>query len=129
MAVTYTYIPELFPTAVRSLAMGLISGAGTIGSVICPYVITFSKQLKISPLISLGFIGLFSLVAAFPMKETLNEPLPEGIEEELVGAILTDEKNSSMIDQNNLSDDYVAHYNEKSKTNVSDISTFYHCTY
>ena len=42
MATTYTYIPELFPTVVRSQAMGIISAAGTIGSIISPFLVSLS---------------------------------------------------------------------------------------
>jgi OCT family organic cation transporter-like MFS transporter 4/5 len=71
MATTYTYLSELFPTVVRSLAVGLISGAGTVGSITCPFVVTFANHLGISPLIPLGVIGLLGAASVIPLKETL----------------------------------------------------------
>ena len=39
MATMYTYMSELFPTVVRSLAVGLISAGGTIGSAAAPFIL------------------------------------------------------------------------------------------
>ena len=61
--------------------MSLISAAGTIGSIVCPFLVSFSKKLGISPLISLGVVGLTGLIAVVPLRETLNEPMLEEIEE------------------------------------------------
>mgnify|MGYP001811145782 CR=1 FL=1 len=44
-ALSYTYVSELFPTVVRSTALGLISLGGTLGSVISPII----KNLIVSP--------------------------------------------------------------------------------
>lgn len=75
-ALTYIYLAELFPTVVRSLAMGLVSAGGTVGSIICPFMVTFSNNvLKVNPLITLGVIGLLGVVSILPLRETLNKKL------------------------------------------------------
>jgi len=84
MGITYTYIPELFPTPVRAQAMSLISAAGTVGSIMCPFLISFSRKIGVSPLIALGVVGLAGVVAALPLKETLHLPLQDKIEEDNV---------------------------------------------
>lgn len=61
--------------------MSLISAAGTVGSIICPFLISYSKKLGIQPLISLGLVGLTGVLAVLPLRETLNQPMLEHIEE------------------------------------------------
>ena len=71
----YVYISELFPTVVRSLALGIISAGGTMGSILCPFLITFSKSLNINPLVLFGVIGIIGGLSAIPLKETFKTRL------------------------------------------------------
>lgn len=88
-ALTYIYLAELFPTVVRSLAMGLISAGGTVGSIICPFLVTFSKNvLMINPLITFGAVGLFGAISILPLRETLNTRLQDEIAEDLLQMVL-----------------------------------------
>lgn len=83
-ALAYIYIAELFPTVVRSLAMGLISAGGTIGSVLCPFLVTFSNSLLgVNPLITLGGVGVLGVLSILPLRETLNKKLQDDISEDL----------------------------------------------
>jgi hypothetical protein len=64
--------------------MSIISAAGTVGSILCPFMITFAKNNGINPLLALGAVGLLGVISVIPLKETLNTPLPDKIEEEEV---------------------------------------------
>lgn len=69
------YMTELFPTVVRSLALGIISASGTIGSATSPYIGNVSTAIGISPMISLGVLGFIGVASTIPLKETLGKPL------------------------------------------------------
>lgn len=62
--------------------MSIISAAGTVGSIICPFIISLAKSLHLNPLLGLGIVGLIGVVSMIPLKETLNKILPDRIEEE-----------------------------------------------
>ncbi|KAL4472577.1 hypothetical protein ABPG74_018526 [Tetrahymena malaccensis] len=79
--VVYMYMTELFPTVVKSLALGIISASGTIGSTAAPYIGNVSTAIGVSPMISLGVLGLVGVASTIPLKETLGQPLQNQIEE------------------------------------------------
>ncbi|KAL4459389.1 hypothetical protein ABPG74_018002 [Tetrahymena malaccensis] len=76
-----SYFPELYPTSVRSLGVGFIRGVGISGSILSSFVITWSKNLGISPLVSFGVIGSFAVIPTLFLPETLNKPLNDEIDE------------------------------------------------
>ena len=55
---------------VNSLALGANSAVGTIGSSISPYIILFSNILKISPMATLGLVGIICGLNGIYLKET-----------------------------------------------------------
>ena len=57
----YIFFSELFPTVVRSLALGATSTAGTLGSFSAPFLVQACTG-KINPMIILGFISLAGAV-------------------------------------------------------------------
>ena len=71
----YTYLPEIFPVTVNGLALGANSAAGTIGSSISPYVILFSSIMNISPMATLGVVGIVCGLNGLYLKETKGKPL------------------------------------------------------
>lgn len=64
--------------------MSIISAAGTVGSIMCPFLISFSRKINVSPLIALGVVGLAGVIASIPLKETLHTQLQDKIEEDNV---------------------------------------------
>lgn len=73
-ALSYTYVSELFPTVVRSTALGLISSGGTVGSVTSPVI----KNMIADPKLVMVVLGTFAILGGLvviPMRETLNKPL------------------------------------------------------
>ena len=81
-AFIFVFICEMYPTVVRSMAIGSISAAGTLGSILSPFLVTFSNKMKISPMICFGLISVVSFFCTLPLKETFNRPIKQNIKEE-----------------------------------------------
>jgi len=74
--VIYVYFSELFPTQIRSLALGMTSAGGTIGSSSAPYIVFLcNKILKINPMIALGIIAVLGFFHVIKLKETKGKPI------------------------------------------------------
>lgn len=69
-ALAYVYVSELFPTVVRSLALGLISAGGSIGSILQTFLINLSNAHDIHPLVTLGVVGVVTGLLVIPLRET-----------------------------------------------------------
>eukprot|EP00397_Hematodinium_sp_SG-2012_P009158 GEMP01009233.1.p1 GENE.GEMP01009233.1~~GEMP01009233.1.p1 ORF type:complete len:607 (+),score=79.28 GEMP01009233.1:212-2032(+) len=80
-SIIYVYTAELYPTAMRSKAVGTCSTIGRLGA-IAAYLVNLLKLLW-SPAPSMVF-GIFTLIAgflAFALPETAGLPLPETLDE------------------------------------------------
>ncbi|EGR26970.1 major facilitator superfamily protein, putative [Ichthyophthirius multifiliis] len=75
------YFPELFPTQIRGLALGLIRGVGISGSILSSFALQFSEFIGLNPVIFFGGIGISSTLCGFGLKETLNCQMKDQIEE------------------------------------------------
>lgn len=84
----YVHLSELFPTVVRSLALGLISAGGTLGSMSSAFVGNLSQDMHISPLLSLGVVGAVGSLFVLPLRETFKEPLADEIMEDVEVIVL-----------------------------------------
>ena len=79
-AIFYVYQAELFPTKVRSLAMGWSSALGTIGSTISPYLVQVTRGKHISSWIVPGSLAIVATLTIKPLGETFNKKLEDDIE-------------------------------------------------
>ncbi|KAJ0733784.1 putative major facilitator, sugar transporter, major facilitator superfamily [Helianthus annuus] len=68
----YVYAMELFPTVVRSVAIGCARQAGQIGSILVPFVVVKSASLSF---MVFGICGIVGGILMFFLPETLNRPL------------------------------------------------------
>ena len=75
------YVEEIFPTAIKNVAIGFYFAIGLIGGVLAPFIVSLSTDLKISPVGSFGVIGLFAILIILSLKETLNKPIHDQIKE------------------------------------------------
>ncbi|KAK5887840.1 hypothetical protein CesoFtcFv8_016401 [Champsocephalus esox] len=75
--VVYTFSSELFPTVIRSTAMGCCSMAARIGSIISPFIIYLGQFNKSLPYILIGGFALCGALLCFLLPETFGKPLPE----------------------------------------------------
>lgn len=77
--VIYIFFSELFPTVVRSLALGITSAGGSIGSELAPFLVNLGVALSVTPMVFFGSIALMAVFCVSPLRETLNKPLMNNI--------------------------------------------------
>ncbi|KAJ0733785.1 putative major facilitator, sugar transporter, major facilitator superfamily [Helianthus annuus] len=78
----YVYAMELFPTVVRSAAIGSARQVGQIGAILVPFVVVSDASLS---LMVFGACGIVGGILMFSLPETLNRPLYDtmnGMEDE-----------------------------------------------
>ncbi|KAM0893211.1 hypothetical protein ACQ4PT_025255 [Festuca glaucescens] len=85
MAATYNllfiYSAELFPTAVRNVALGCIAQATQLGAILAPMVVVLGEQV---PFAVFGVSGTIGGLLVFYLPETMNQPMYDtmaGLEE------------------------------------------------
>ncbi|KAG1682451.1 Solute carrier family 22 member 4 [Nymphon striatum] len=78
---TYAFTAELFPTPLRSSALGTGSMFSRFGGIAAPYVATLIEVWRPLPVIILGSCGIIGGVVLLFLPETFNKPLPGTIEE------------------------------------------------
>ncbi|XP_046359527.2 organic cation transporter protein-like isoform X1 [Haliotis rufescens] len=82
----YIFTVELYPTPVRNTAVGVGSMCSRIGGIISPYIADLSMLVKggfgeALPLMVFGCAAVSAGVLTFFLPETLNQDLPETIED------------------------------------------------
>lgn len=81
VSANYIYSGELFPTVVRSLGMGACATFAKIGSAIAPFVVAMKLDFAWVPPVVLGLLPLVACLSCYKLPETLNQKLPDTIEE------------------------------------------------
>ncbi|KAJ8314779.1 hypothetical protein KUTeg_006929 [Tegillarca granosa] len=81
-----TTFAELFPTVIRGFAMGSFNIGARVAVMISPYILNLSDLVdssfgKALPLIIFGSLGTIIAILSFNLPETLNEKLPETLED------------------------------------------------
>ncbi|GLV31844.1 uncharacterized protein CBL_07604 [Carabus blaptoides fortunei] len=79
--ILYVYSGELFPTVVRNMGMGSASMFSRVGSMVAPFVAELGTVQPWLPPLIFGLMPLISTAACFRLPETLNNKLPDTIEE------------------------------------------------
>merc|ERR1712037_431073 len=83
-AVVFVYTAEMFPTEIRSTAVGASSLCGRIGGIVAPPVATLgSVWLPLPFVIMGGFSLLGGILVLIVLPETLGSKLPDTMEEAL----------------------------------------------
>ncbi|KAM6970041.1 uncharacterized protein FYW47_005309 [Aplochiton taeniatus] len=75
--VVYAVTSELFPTVLRTVAMGTCSMAARIGTIISPFIIYLGKYYKALPYILIGSMAVFGGLFCFLLPESFGRVLPE----------------------------------------------------
>ncbi|XP_004674142.1 PREDICTED: solute carrier family 22 member 16 [Condylura cristata] len=77
----YLYTAELYPTVIRSLAVGSGSMVSRVGSIIAPFCVYLSSVWVFMPQLIVGILALVSGLLAVKLPETLGKPLTTTWEE------------------------------------------------
>ncbi|KAG8177111.1 hypothetical protein JTE90_015255 [Oedothorax gibbosus] len=77
----YQQGPELFPTALRGVGLGMACTIGTGSTLIVPYIIYLDKYGSYIPFLTFAMISLLSCICASFLPETLNKKLPQSVED------------------------------------------------
>ncbi|XP_046899211.1 solute carrier family 22 member 4-like [Hypomesus transpacificus] len=79
--VVYAVTSELFPTVVRTMAMGTCSMAARIGTIISPFVIYLGKYYRYLPYLLIGSLAIFGGLFCFLLPESFGRVLPETMDQ------------------------------------------------
>lgn len=77
----YIYTVEIFPTNLRQSLLSTCSMFGRIGSMIAPQTPLLAKVWTPLPMILFGCLGISSAITSLQFPETLNNELPNTLEE------------------------------------------------
>ncbi|KAI8489725.1 hypothetical protein Bbelb_326310 [Branchiostoma belcheri] len=80
-AVIYNYTAELYPTVIRSVAVGVGSMSARIAGIIAPFAIMIGDLWSPLPLIIFGAMSLVAGALALLLPDTTGKPLMQTIEE------------------------------------------------
>lgn len=80
-AVIYNYTAELFPTVVRNTAVGIGSMCARLSSTLTPMIFLLDSLDPRVPTALFGLVVLSAGYLALYLPETLNQPMPETIED------------------------------------------------
>ncbi|KAH8294742.1 hypothetical protein KR018_002390, partial [Drosophila ironensis] len=80
-AVIYNYSAELFPTVVRNSAMGLGSMCARLSGALTPLITLLDSFDPKIPAVLFGVVALVSGFWVMFLPETMNQPMPESIED------------------------------------------------
>ncbi|XP_014472192.1 PREDICTED: organic cation transporter protein [Dinoponera quadriceps] len=80
-AVVYNYTAELFPTVVRNTALGIGSMCARLSGALTPMIFLLDSLDPKVPAVLFGLIALLAGFLALYLPETLNQPMPESIED------------------------------------------------
>ncbi|XP_045501313.1 organic cation transporter protein-like [Colias croceus] len=77
----YIYVSEVFPTSVRQSLLAVCSSLGRVGSTLAPLTPLLALYYDNLPAIFFGSLALVASVLVFSLPETINQPLPDTIED------------------------------------------------
>ncbi|GFU75577.1 carcinine transporter [Trichonephila clavipes] len=77
----YQQGPELFPTSLRGVGLGMACTIGTGSTLIVPYIVYLSKYAFFIPFLTFAVISFMSAICAMFLPETLNKKLPQTVDD------------------------------------------------
>ncbi|XP_023288430.1 organic cation transporter protein [Orussus abietinus] len=79
--IIYNYTAELFPTVLRNTALGIGSMCARLSGALTPLIMLLDSFDPKVPATTFGFIALVSGFLSLYLPETLNQPMPETLED------------------------------------------------
>ncbi|KAF6772563.1 hypothetical protein AHF37_08430 [Paragonimus kellicotti] len=77
ICLSYVYIPELFPSEVRTIGFGLVFGCSRLGTMLCPYVNELDRHVKYGiPLLIYAVTLVLVLFTMLGLPDTRGHNLP-----------------------------------------------------
>ncbi|XP_060939603.1 organic cation/carnitine transporter 2-like [Limanda limanda] len=73
----YLFFPELIPTVVRNMGLGVVSMGARVGTILSPYVIYLGVYCKILPYLVFGTFSIMAAVFSVLLPDTRNRQLPD----------------------------------------------------
>ncbi|XP_060941333.1 organic cation/carnitine transporter 2-like [Limanda limanda] len=73
----FLFFPELIPTVVRTMGLGVDSTGARLGTILSPYVIYLEVYSKILPYLIFGTISIMAAVFSMLLPDTRNRQLPD----------------------------------------------------
>ena len=80
-AIIYNYTAELFPTVLRNTALGIGSMCARLSGALTPMIMLLDSFNPRVPATVFGFIALLSGFLSLYLPETVNQPMPETLED------------------------------------------------
>ncbi|EZA48635.1 hypothetical protein DMN91_001367 [Ooceraea biroi] len=80
-AVVYNYTAELFPTVVRNTSLGIGSMCARLSGALTPMIFLLDSLNPRVPAVLFGLVALVAGYLALYLPETVNQPMPETIED------------------------------------------------
>lgn len=80
-AIVYNYTAELFPTVLRNTALGVGSMCARLSGALTPMIMLLDSFNPKVPATVFGFIALIAGFLALYLPETVNQPMPETLED------------------------------------------------
>lgn len=80
-AVVYNYTAELFPTVVRNTALGIGSMCARLSGALTPLIFLLDSLNPKIPAVLFGLVTIVASFLALYLPETVNQPMPETIED------------------------------------------------
>ncbi|XP_042897774.1 carcinine transporter isoform X2 [Parasteatoda tepidariorum] len=77
----YQQGPELFPTSLRGIGMGMACTIGTGSTLVVPYIVYLVEYGKFIPFLAFSIITCFSGICSSFLPETLNKKLPQTVDD------------------------------------------------
>ncbi|KAM4617141.1 solute carrier family 22 member 6-A-like [Discoglossus pictus] len=77
----FLYTTELYPTVIRQSGLGLGSTMARVGGIVAPLVKMLGEYYPFLPLLIYGGAPILSGLVVYILPETVNQPLPDTIEE------------------------------------------------
>lgn len=77
----FQYAAEMLPTVVRAQGVSLIHNIGYLAHIVGPYIIYLADIHPALPLVTLGFLSFVHAFLTLGLPETLNQDLPETLQE------------------------------------------------
>lgn len=73
----YVYPAELFPTKIRTAAVGFCITCGRVGSMLAPSILLLADKVGVSQMVFYAVLSIITMATSIPLPETFGAKLKE----------------------------------------------------